>query len=204
MARARAATRNQPWGPTGTELARLADEEERRARTHRDEKAELESLRERAHALARDHRIETAHLGDEGEVLGTRELVMEDGILGRVPEHRARLEWRGLEVVSRHAHVAPVRDLESRGGAHQRALARAVGAEQSDHASRFDAQRDAGERAASAVRAMQVVDLEHGQGTSVHQPCGRRRVEWITPARSTTQPDSGIIRLAMAEKPSQP
>ena len=53
-------------------------------------------------------------------------------------------------------------DLQRRDAAHQRRLARAVGAEQAEHASRY-LQRDAVERTrAVGVDVGQVVDAQHG------------------------------------------
>jgi len=84
-----------------------------------------------------------------------------------------RLElWRaGVYEVS---PLGQPRTQQAGDGLEQRALARAVGAEQRDDLAGAHAERDAAERAQVAVRCVQVAHLKHGAPPSRRRP-GRRR-----------------------------
>ena len=126
---------------------------------------------------------------------------MKRRLFSGIAERRAREHRRVPHVVTRERHAALVGGLQAGGGAQQRALARAIGAQEPRDLARAHDEGDAIERAAFAIRVAQVLHLDHDT-TSGRSHTRSRRVEWMRPAISTPQPMSGTIKLPATATPS--
>ena len=161
---------------------------------------ELQALEQLARAVARGAGVEPPDRGQERQVFVGRELLVERRLLGREPEVPFGLDRTFAEGHAGDPHASLIGLLEPRGGAEQRALAGAVRAQQADDLAGAHLETHAVQRDQGSVAAGEAGDLEH-QDSSLAAQRGSRRAEWSRAASSSTQPSSGIMRLAATASP---
>src|SRR5262249_62132053 len=134
--------------------------------------------------------LERAHGGDERQVLLGREVFVERRIFRGVSEMLLGLERARPQIDACNLNAAFVRRLKARGGSEHRALAGAVGAEQSDDLAALNDERRRVQREQRSVTTGEPFDGGHQRSSAAAQRRTRRR-GGITAGSSTIRPMSG-------------